>query len=333
MSNAARVLLPFDDELIEMPEGNILFIRPHVDLTHDLSVFPNLTCEQGFKPFADQLTGANINVTSEASGDFAMILVGLTRSRAENMANFARACRMVSEGGTVVVTGDKTDGVDAMLKAVKKVTEVNGVISKSHGKVFWLTATNLGENDWETKAKASPNAFGYVTAPGMFSPLKLDRGSELLATYFDKSVKGPVADIGGGWGYLTKMALEQCSTIVSLDLFEAEHSALEAAKTNVTDPRANFYWDDVTTLRKPTEGYQTVIANPPFHQGRAAEPAIGISFIATAARIMRPSGQLLLVANRQLPYESALDAHFKHWEYLHQDAGFKIVRARRPLGR
>lgn len=334
MPNAARILLPFNDELIEVPEaGEVLFIRPPADLPADFAIFQKLVCEQGFKPFADRLTAENLTITASASGEYPMVLMALTRSRAENMSNFARACRMVSAGGTVLVTGNKTDGIDSMLKAVKKLVEVDGVLSKSHGKVFWLTVNDPSLPDWEAAAAPKTNAFGFVTAPGMFSPEKIDRGSALLATYFDKTVKGSVADLGAGWGFLAQKALAQCETISSLDLYEAEHAALEAAKLNVTDPRAAFHWADASDLQKPAEGYQTVIANPPFHQGRAAEPAIGISFIATAARILRPSGQLLVVANRQLPYESALDLHFKHWEFLHQDKAFKIIRARRPLNR
>ena len=51
-----------------------------------------------------------------------------------------------------------------------------------------------------------------------------------------------------------------------------------------------------------------MIMNPPFHQGRAAEPDLGAAFIAAAARILKPHGRLMMVANRQLPYEAALDA-------------------------
>lgn len=332
MSDPTRILLPFEDELIPVPEQEILFIRPASILPVGFGIFSQILCEQGFKPSADMLSGSNITTTPMASGEYPAVLIALTRSRAENMASFARACRMVEIGGTIVVSGEKTDGIDSMLKAVKKTCDVDGVHSKSHGKVFWLTInTRPTLPDWEDAAQATLKPHGFITAPGMFSPDKIDKGSEMLTAYFDKSIKGPVADLGAGWGYLSKLVLEKCDRLEHLDLFEAEHSALEAAKQNVTDPRARFHWSDVTTLQKPTEGYHTVICNPPFHQGRAAEPSIGISFIAAAARIMRPSGQFLMVANRQLPYESAMDLHFKKWEILHQDKGFKIIRARRPL--
>ena len=76
--------------------------------------------------------------------------------------------------------------------------------------------------------------------------------------------------------------------------------------------------------------YDAVIANPPFHQGRAAEPDLGAAFIAAAARILKPSGRLLLVANRQLPYEAAVAAAFRHWEKLAEDGVYKVIQAERP---
>ena len=71
-----------------------------------------------------------------------------------------------------------------------------------------------------------------------------------------------------------------------------------------------------------------MIANPPFHQGRAAEPDLGAAFIAAAARILTPAGRLLMVANRQLPYEATLDAAFRHWEKLAEDGAYKVMRGR-----
>jgi len=181
MADPARILLPFDDDLIAVPEvGEVLYIRPPAFLPQEFAEFPHIVCEQGFKPFSDRLTQDNLTVVPEVSGEFPMVLLALTRSRAENMANFARACRMISKGGQVVVSGDKTDGVDSMLKAVKKVYEVDGVLSKSHGKVFWLTPDAPAPEGWEAAVKPTKNAFGYLTAPGMFSPKKIDVGSEML---------------------------------------------------------------------------------------------------------------------------------------------------------
>ena len=55
-----------------------------------------------------------------------------------------------------------------------------------------------------------------------------------------------------------------------------------------------------------------VVMNPPFHTGRTAEPGLGQAFITAAARLLAPQGQLWMVANRHLPYETALGGQFAH---------------------
>jgi 16S rRNA (guanine1207-N2)-methyltransferase len=70
--------------------------------------------------------------------------------------------------------------------------------------------------------------------------------------------------------------------------------------------------------------------NPPFHAGRAADPALGRAFIAAAARMLSPTGQLWLVANRHLAYETALQEHFRQVAEIGGDPSFRIMHAARP---
>ena len=71
--------------------------------------------------------------------------------------------------------------------------------------------------------------------------------------------------------------------------------------------------------------------NPPFHQGRAAEPQIGQAFVSAAARILSPSGGLWMVANRHLPYEAELKTRFVQVTEIGGDARFKLFHAARPI--
>ena len=63
--------------------------------------------------------------------------------------------------------------------------------------------------------------------------------------------------------------------------------------------------------------YDAIVCNPPFHAGRAAEPALGQSVIdgRGAARCGR-GGRFYMVANRGLPYEPLLKANFASFETL-----------------
>ena len=316
MSTSPRFLAPFEHGAMEAADS-LLVIRP--DEPNGLSEFKSVTVEQGFYPAAQLFENAGYTVTPRAEGRFGMVVVNLTRFKAENLYNIARACAMST--GKVLVNGAKTDGIESLLKAVKKVTSVE-VLSKAHGKVFWLDATPMPA-EWVAQGGMAKNQNGFNTAPGMFSYEKVDTGSALLAPYLE-GLKGRVADLGAGWGWLSAQALGP--DVSELVLYEAEHLALEASRLNITDARASFIWSDVLNLPK-TMPFDVVISNPPFHQGRKAEPEIGVGFIEAAARLLKPKGRLLMVANRQLPYERALDAQFRKVTILAQTNGFKLFEA------
>ena len=88
------------------------------------------------------------------------------------------------------------------------------------------------------------------------------------------------------------------------------------------------HWLDLTVEAGPAI-YDAIVCNPPFHAGRAAEPALGQGIIAAAARALRPGGRFYLVANRGLPYEPQLKANFATFETLADNNKFRVSRATR----
>ena len=338
MSRSDRLHAALVAQALTLPgTGRVAVLRAEPSRFLDEIPRDQLRCEQSFRPLHDALDAAGHDVapTLEIT-DAALVVVNLTRNRTENLGAVARGLAMLAPGGTLAINGAKTDGVDSLVKLVGKVLPVTDTYVKAHGRVAWLDRPATlppAVADWAEAARLRPNADGFTTAPGMFSPDHVDPGSRLLATTFDGHLHGRVADLGAGWGWLAQAALEACPKITSIDLFEAEARALDAARINVTDPRAEFHWSDVTALGPRMPPFDAIIANPPFHQGRAAEPALGAAFIATAARLLKPAGRFLMVANRQLPYEQRLDAAFDQWEILVEDRAYKVIRASRPKRR
>ena len=263
-----------------------------------------------------------------------MVVVNLTRSRPESLGNVALGLRLLAPGGRLVVAGAKGDGVDGVARTVAGALPVAGSLRQGArpGVLAGPAATTCPKavQAWADAAAPAANAEGFVTAPGMFSPDHADPGSRRLAEVLDGRLSGRVADLGAGWGWLARAALERNPAIAELDLHEAELAALDAARVNVADPRARFHWSDVTALGAGVAPYDAVIMNPPFHHGRAAEPDLGAAFIAAAARVLKPHGRLTMVANRQLPYEAALDAAFRRWTKLGEAGGYKLFEAEAP---
>ena len=188
--------------------------------------------------------------------------------------------------------------------------------------------------DWldSSRPAAIPGSH-YLTCAGVFSAGHIDPGSQLLANLLPTNLRGLAADLGAGWGYLSDQALGRCPGISRIDLFEADSRALDCARHNLQSHamagrEIHFHWHDVA--RGIPGNYDVILMNPPFHTGQSTDPDLGRAFITTAATALRRGGRLLLVANRQLPYEAQLQACGLASNKLHEDATYKVLSARKP---
>ncbi|KQZ94010.1 methyltransferase [Mesorhizobium sp. Root157] len=291
-----------------------------------------LHCVQGFRPHYRALQAARQMVTPRAEGEgYAAAFVLAGRYRGQNELWIAEALERVVPGGLILVAGSKDDGIASLRKRIDAVVPLEGSLPKYHGVAFWLRRPP-GEGAAADLRAANPAMRveeRFNTAPGMFSFEKIDAGSKLLVDNLPADIRGSVADFCCGWGLLAAEVAARSPGISALDLYEAGFEALEAAKTNVEAKWApRFFWLDL--IGEAVEGrYDWIVMNPPFHQGRAAEPDIGISLIKVAAKALKSGGRLAMVANRQLPYEAVLAASFSSASELARDNCFKVLLARR----
>ncbi|MFU8864744.1 MAG: class I SAM-dependent methyltransferase [Rhodobacterales bacterium] len=323
-----RLSLALSDGDLSLPDsGSIAVFAPRAQA--DLSLLPRdrTLVITRFKPDHDAFSAVGYTCQREVDEGVAMSFVCLPRSKVQARALVAQACSMTAPDGLVVVDGQKTDGIESILRDLRAVDIRPAVLSKAHGKLLWFTATALPDA-WQARGQQEIGD-GFVTAEGVFSADGIDPASYLLAESLPEKPGAHVVDLGAGWGYLAARILARESVKV-LDLVEADHSALDCARSNITDARARFHWADATMWR-PEGSANTVVMNPPFHTGRAAEPDLGRAFIASAAAMLTPQGQLWMVANRHLPYEAALSEAFKDVTELTGDNRFKILMAARPL--
>ena len=316
--------LPLALEAVTLPEeGRLAVLLPSPEA--DLSALPRdrVHIVSPLVTVCDAFAARGYAVSAELpEGRFAATVVCLTRARAEAQALVAKAAAQTD--GLILVDGQKVEGADSMLKALRRRGPVGGPISKAHGKIYWIDG-GADFDDWA--AGPTLHEGGFWTAPGVFSADGVDPASALLAAALPEAMVGTVADLGAGWGFLSAHVLTR--SVDAVHLVEAHDMALQCARHNVTDARAQFHWADATTWAPETK-VDAVVMNPPFHKTRKADPGLGQAFIAAAARILRPHGAMWMVANRHLPYEDALDRAFAKVVDLDGDARFKLVRAERP---
>lgn len=306
------------------PEGRILVLRPHLGDELGALGRDRVSVRTGFRPDHDHFTTQGYDTA--AASPFAAAVVCVPRARAAALALVAEAMAALPLGAPVLLDGQKTDGVESLIKACRAAGIPCGeVLSKAHGKAVVLTAGPVPA-DWAAARRVV--ADGFVTDPFCFSADGPDRGSALLAAALPAKLGPKVVDLGAGWGYLSRAILARAG-VKRLDLVEAEAAALTCAQANIVDERAAFHWGDALTFR-PASLVETVVMNPPFHVGREADPALGLAFIGAARRMLAPDGVLWMVANRHLPYDTALSAAFLDVETIGGDGAFKLIRAAKP---
>ena len=328
----SRLTLALQGGDAALPEaGRIAVFDPPA--AFDLSALPRdrVQIVQGFAPDHAAWDARGWSVAIRPEGAFAAAIVVVPRAKALARARIAEALALTS-GGPVIVDGAKTDGIDSLLRACREAgAAVSAPFAKAHGKLFAVVADPDTFADWRPGAGALV-AGRYRTVPGVFSSDGVDRGSALLVASLPAKLKGRAADLGAGWGFVAGEVLAAHPEIAEMHLVEADHAALDCARENVVDPRARFHWADAGAFA-PGTPLDFVLANPPFHVSRSADPALGRAFLAAAAGILAPHGQAYFVANRHLPYERDLDALFAEHGEIGGDSGFKVMRAARPRGR
>lgn len=327
---------PFEAGLLEAPGRRALFLGARAGFRLPRSMDLDLSAVQGFRPDVLALEKAGIAAVPRAEGqDYDLALVLLGRHRGQNEAWLREAFARTREGGLVVAAGGKTEGADSLRKRFAGILTPAGHLPKHHGVVFWFERPSdreLADSPFMTAPAPDRIEGEFLTAPGMFSHERVDPASKLLADSLPAAIKGRVADFGAGWGYLASEVLRRADGMTALDLHEADWESLEAAKVNLAavagDVALGFHWRDL--LAEPVaRQYDLIVMNPPFHQGRAAEPAIGQGMIRAASAALKPGGRLLMVANRGMPYEPVLASSFSATGETCRDDRFKVLWAKR----
>ena len=174
------------------------------------------------------------------------------------------------------------------------------------------------------------------TAAGVFSWEHLDEATALLLDTMDIPAASAVLDIGCGAGALGLMAAHRHGAARVL-LLDADAEAVAALQRTLArfalarhplsacEARAS----DVTAAAGD-ETFDVVVTNPPFHLGKGTDYQLPAQFIAEAYQRLRPGGRLFLVANRTLPYEDVITAHFGGVRRLRDTPRFKVLGATRP---
>lgn len=243
-------------------------------------------------------------------GEYDVALIEISPTREAWRMRLNEAARWLRPGGVLIAAGPNDAGGKSAARDVNALFGSVNERSKSHQRMVTAIKphTHLAVSD------ITPSSFvsgprSYSTYPGVFAADRLDVGSaELIAALPD--VRGlRVLDIGGGAGVLAGAMCDAGAAAV--DVIDVDALAVKAMQhTFVNDAQVRVAWGDVLDGLPWDAQYDVVVTNPPFHAGKRTDDSMVQAFVATAARHLRPRGELYLVANAFLAYEPLLRQFF-----------------------
>lgn len=323
------LFLPFEKGLMPFPEGKVLFsgARSHAAL----SGFSQADCLQPFKPYAENITLYDGDLGAEV---YDMALCLLPKQKEEAQYDLARAALSLKRGGVLMSAAANDAGGSRIEKWMGDIGFEVQSLSKHKARVAWGSKNSLSPkiHDWIDAGAVRPVTIEdevYLSQPGLFGWHRADAGSKLLRAHLPSDLKGAGADFGCGYGYLSRYVLLHNPEVQKLYMIDADSRAVTCAVKNTEGFIVEGIWADLTQPLTGLSSLDFILMNPPFHEGKVSDTAIGQAFICTAAAALKRGGVLHMVANAHLPYEAILKTQFSSVIKTAGKSGFKIFQATR----
>ena len=237
----------------------------------------------------------------------------------------ALALMALKVGGELTVLAPKDKGGSRLAKELAAFGLDPQETFKAHHRICVVARPETIDGLDDAIAAGAPRQDGLWTQPGVFSWDRLDPGSALLIEVLPE-MSGQGGDFGCGIGVLSLAALRS-PKVTKLVMIDADRRAVEAARRNVEDGRADIRWADLRQVELSGLGF--VVMNAPFHDGGREDKSLGLVFIRQAAAALRKGGVCWLVANRHLPYEAEMAPLFSAVTLKGQTGGYKVYEARK----
>ena len=339
---SSLLFLPFEKEQMAYPKDdaqclfwNTGYAAPFQDIS---------ACDviENYKYLSNSWRGkkqANLITPAALPVNYDFVFMHLPQQKDYARAMIGQAIHALKENGVLVTMAANDAGGKTIDSWLKKLGLASNALSKSKCRIVWTKKMALNQDVLHKYIEAGQPKFidfedyNFISQAGVYGWNKIDVGSWLLIESLPDDIKGQVADIGCGYGFIGDNLLSNFKDIKTLHMVDSDYHAVQCAQENLKkykeESQINFEWMDVLSNDFQLNNLDYVVMNPPFHQGKNAQNSIGQNFIMKAHQALKKQGCLFMVANAHLPYEKHLNYLFSSVEKLCESDGYKIFKAQK----
>ena len=177
----------------------------------------------------------------------------------------------------------------------------------------WIRATLMGEE------------MALESAPGLFSPERVDRGTRAMLSVAAFAPGLRVMDLGCGCGVVGILAAKKCGA-EGIWMSDIDPLAVEIARRNAEAngvPGVHIARSD-GFQSVDASGFDLILTNPPYQ----SDFKVAKGFIEKGFNRLKPGGRLLMVTKRREWYKNKLIAIFGGVK-IHEIDGYFVFEAER----
>ena len=262
------------------------------------------------------------------------IILSLPRQKALLKMLLACAAALLADNGTLWLAGENKAGIKSSGKWLKEYfSTVRKVDNARHCTLFEAAnpiktgpfSSRSYRDSWQISE--ADCQLQIVSYPGVFAHGRLDAGTSLLLQSLPElPIDNQVLDFGCGAGVIgASIKCRYPSAQVSF--LDTNALALKSCEETLAANELQGTVLASSGLNELTGKFDWIVSNPPIHSGVKTDNHLGMTLLESLLQYLNPGAQLLLVANRHLPYENWLNERFTNVRELSTNDHFKVLLA------
>lgn len=245
----------------------------------------------------------------------------------------------------VYLVGTKRSGIESAKKVMSSLLgDCRKLKSARHASLLVThrtekPATKFSIADFQDRwsVDLGESSMPVISLPGVFSHGRLDEGTRRLLACFDHTWTGRILDVGCGCGVIgatiaNGALFTKGSPNTTVEMIDSDALAIMSSKATIEAnglTNARCYPSDL--FSNVDSVFDVIVSNPPFHRGNATDRRMMTEITSHSVRHLKPDGQLVIVANRFLPYGRTLARHFLKVRTLYEDGRYCVYSATGPI--
>jgi len=295
---------------------------------------------QDFSSYRDlKQAGAEVEfaaLPAAGSQKYDWVILNLPRQKALLAMLLDCIASLLTDDGVLWLAGENKAGIKSADKLLKQHFEQVSKLDNARHCSLFEARSSLQKNPFDHrvyqqqwKLNCQDSELLVTSYPGVFAHGRLDAGTALLLEALTAmQIQGEVLDFACGAGVIGACVAAKHSNS-KVTLLDSSALALMATKETLAINQLTASVQPSDGLSEVQARYDFIITNPPIHAGVRTDNLLSHRLLASVGEHINPGGQLIMVANRHLPYEKWLLQQFRYCEELLSNSQFKVIAAQR----